>query len=450
MPRGEVMGAALTASTGTIVRLHGTDVVEAHELPIDQGEAIDATLGRLLALAAPLRSWRAPPLWVALGPTHMQLRRLAHLPERTPEAMLTAIVRGNPERFFLRTAATHVTTRVARLEDGGLWAAALPLSLVRQLVVQACAHRVLLRGIVPTPAVLGFVTGAEALSWSDGALTVRAEYARGRLRTVRTLPAAEGESSLTGLPAALALAALGEDASRYLAAFAAVQASSAAPLRLVPGEVLGRPGEGEGEGVTARRAWAGVACAASLLFVVASPGLGALRAERAAQLHLATLAGERVVHERTERTLAAASADLAALTAFERSGTSMTLLLASLTETLEPPTMLISLRSDSLGGTLVVITPHSDALIAMLDRVPLVAEATIVGAVTPEAAPAVAPGASRIVAQALPSGSGPFAPAELAAAPAAPPEMERVTVRLRWRREHAAMRAATTIAGGAR
>jgi hypothetical protein len=101
-----------------------------------------------------------------------------------------------------------------------------------------------------------------------------------------------------------------------------------------------------------------------------------------------------------ESDLARVSGALGEVAAFGSGRRSMTLLLADLAQALPIGSALVSVSTDSAGGTLVALAPRAALLIDKLEHVPAFGTLTIVGPVTREVAAAA--------------------------------EVERVTLRFRW------------------
>jgi len=441
----ESVGIALSATALSAVHIRRGKIVATHEVPIVTDQPISAVLEALLALLALKRRWKPLPVIVALGPTHMQLRRLTQLPERTTMRLLSSIVRENPDRFFLSAGVPQLTTPVALMLDGSVWAASVSQSLVLQLHQTARAGSIRVVGVIPVAAVIGSAIEGDIANWPDGPCLVRAEYADGVLQHSRVVPSAEASGSVPSGIYAAPLAERGEDAECFAAAYGAAVTSRRTPLMCLTRGAIAD----ESDGRMLRLRLASAACVVSLLFAVAAPGIGAGLTERRARQRLERLTPVRVQNAATERDAAQATGILTELTAFERSASSVTLRLASLTEALKPPTMLVSFRTDSTGGTLVAITPHADELIEMLEQAPDVAGATIVGPVLPEAtnagstavttmpqpmpfpAPPPVPGVTSFGGV----GASPFKVPKSAASTES--AMERLTVQVMWRRARA-------------
>jgi hypothetical protein len=133
--------------------------------------------------------------------------------------------------------------------------------------------------------------------------------------------------------------------------------------------------------------------------------------EREARLGSASLAHSHGAAIRAEQEIARELGLLRELSDFGESAISPTLTLAALTSAVEAPTTFVSLRIDSLGGTLVALTPRAATLLEMLADVPQLTSPSIVGAVTSEAR----------------------TPAPVPSPSTAMPAIERVTVHFAWR-----------------
>lgn len=135
-----------------------------------------------------------------------------------------------------------------------------------------------------------------------------------------------------------------------------------------------------------RAVWAIAATSIAAIIALLTPGLTAKHKVRAAERELATL-------DRTERRVEDATRDeqqsallLSDVARFEHGRRSATLLLAALTDALPPESALTTVRSDSAGVDLVVVSARAAGVLGALDRVPGVIAPEIIGPISKELA----------------------------------------------------------------
>jgi hypothetical protein len=173
----------------------------------------------------------------------------------------------------------------------------------------------------------------------------------------------------------------------------------------------------------------------ALVAAVAAPGASAHWHAQQAERALVSLGPTTRAVALTERALAEADDRLRAHAAFDARRRSAIELLEQLTHALPEGAALVALRMDSVGGTLMALTPRAGALVAALDTLPLLAAVEVLGPVTRERVTLAPPGASdAAMAPGMSPGMSPpgtpvVAPAVGAASVR---ELERVAVRFRW------------------
>jgi hypothetical protein len=406
-----VIGVAVSNDSVRAVVLERGRIIWSHEAAFADDE-LPAALRNVVAEAR-RACRRARALAVAIGPTFAQLRRLHGLPPVRDPRVLSAIVQQNTSRYFRQTGAPLVTTPVAQREGDRAWAGAIDAPIIDAIADIGVEHRFSSVAVAPIAAVLGYAAPDSGFTWYDGDLGLSLRYTGARLAECRCLPSflLEGEHG-SGATVAGALRPLGEDALRFAAAYAAAHGCAASPLAV-------RPERGARERATRRLATAGAAFALALAFVALAPTIAAMRVERAAAARMRSLAPRTMPAERIAGAVADSARLLSQLVAFQRTASSKTLLLASMSCAIEEPAMLLSLRLEPSGGTLTALAPTAAALLTMLGEVPEIASPVIVGSVTPQSLPS---------APAMPP-----MPTSPNAASAAPKSLERVTLRFHWR-----------------
>jgi hypothetical protein len=404
-----IIGVGVATDAVRAVRLRQGHLTWSGEVAVTAERSLAEALDELLC-AVPRTGWPAPQVVAAVGPAYTQLRRINGLPDVRSDTVLATLVQENVKRFFLQNGVPVSTTRVERCGDGSTWAGAIEQPIVQLLTATCRAHGLHLAAVTPTAAVLGGVLHEEALSWCDGDVKLLLAYRDGRLESCRRVPVAGDEpAEVDGSAPLSGFAELPGHNRRFADACGAARAGAHATLAVVPDEEWQHHTAG-----LVRRSAAVLACALATCFALAAPGIGAMRQERQARASVARLSRSHGTTLRAEQELARGLGLLRELSAFQASAISPTLTLAAITGAVEAPTTFISLRTDSLGGTIVALTPRAATLLEMLADVPQIASPGIVGAVTPETG-------TPMPASSIPSPSAPT------------PALERVTVHFVWR-----------------
>ena len=344
----------------------------------------------------PRRQWTAwgrARITVALGPAAVQVKRLTGLPPLDDPAALTALVRENVQRFFLRNGVPLITSRVRVAAPGVVWAAAFEAPVVEEFA-RACAAAGLDRiRVVPTVMALPRILTGSCARWTDGPCRVALDFDGPELEDVRRV---EGTttSADAALPLPAALAVFGDRAALVADAYAATQvprgrrfgwgddvlaASLLALAPRAPSETAAPPG------------WRLAAAAGAFLLAAC----WALLAGGFANGHVAHRASAaRAAHIQSTHALGDSAAVLTRVTAtlqtvaaFDAERPPVTLLLTYLTRALPEHAALVAFELDSAGtGTLVAIAPDAQQIVDAVERVPELASPRIVGPVTPETA----------------------------------------------------------------
>ena len=118
--------------------------------------------------------------------------------------------------------------------------------------------------------------------------------------------------------------------------------------------------------------------------IALAPALRAIVRERAASARLRELRGRSAAPLAAMRDLASAADMVRRVNAFASSRRSAVALLGSLSQVLPESTAIVSFHIDSVGGTLVVLTPIGGTILPDISRATGVVSAEITGAVTRE------------------------------------------------------------------
>src|SRR6185437_6791401 len=185
MRRGTVsLGLGVATDHVSVVYAQGTAILWAETRPRMPDEPLAETLRAVLDTVPAARphgalhrqrglpprrwtAWHRDPLTVALGPAAVQVKRLTGLPPLDDPGALTALVRENVQRFFLRNGVPLVTSSVRVASPGVAWAAAFEAPAVEELA-RACAAAGLGRiRIVPTVVALPRILTGNCARWTD-------------------------------------------------------------------------------------------------------------------------------------------------------------------------------------------------------------------------------------------------------------------------------------------
>ena len=148
----------------------------------------------------------------------------------------------------------------------------------------------------------------------------------------------------------------------------------------------GRGGEAGGAVPTWRLALAGTAAAVAVACALVLPIRTAAHAKDAEQARLDALRGKQATALAVDSQVAAVTAALREVAAFDSTRASATMLLADVNRALPAGSALVAFQADTAGGSLVALTPRAAAVLVPLDRVPGISTPAIVGPVTHEGA----------------------------------------------------------------
>ncbi len=322
------IGLSIDHDALRIVAVRGSNVTWTSESVVGDPQRLTAEIGTLIA-AVPRAKWHRRELTGAIG-SAAQVKRIAGVPANAGDRALTDAVRLNSQRFFLRNGSPLLTSNVVRRE-GELWCASVEEPVVAALAEACRAAGILFRGCIPSSTI-----------------------------------------SATA-------AAPGADALLSSAAYCAAVHGERSPFLIDPGAPLR---------ATRRRRAIRASLAFSILVasagIAVAPALRAILRERAATSRLRELGTRSTAPLAAMRDLASAAEVVRRVNAFASSRRSAVALLGSLSQVLPESTAIVSFHIDSVGGTLVALTPVGGTILPDISRATGIVSAEITGAVTRE------------------------------------------------------------------
>lgn len=381
--RADRIGLAIGASEMRAVGLRRGRVAWAIAQPLDCTSPSDDAVRTLLARGA-VRRWPAARVTVAVGPTRARTKRLTGIPGTLDARILDRVVRESAPRFFLGSASQLAPSRIHRTASGDTLGAAIEAAVI-EAVERACRARHLrLDAVVPTVAVLARVCRAGQAVWSDGETSLALTFANGRLEGIRRAEPMDADIDERGTDVPFAappqLSGLGNDAARFVDAYAAALATRSEPLAYRP-EDMGVhrhvvPGW--------RLAIPATLAAAFACMAILAPGLLAERSQRIAARRIASVGEQRRASVIAQTELLKVTESLGEVARFDGSRREPTTLLASLARALPDGSAMTALRIDSTGAITTVLAPSAAAVLRRLDGVAGIGAAEVLGPVTRE------------------------------------------------------------------
>lgn len=353
------VGLGIGSQSARIVVLRGDSMAFCAERQLSGPAEITLAIGELLRQAS-IPRWPRASVIAALGPSIAPTTELRNLPSSANLRSLSRAIRENQERFFLKNGTPMVTSNVTRFGESLVAAAAA--SQVIHAIQQGCREgQSSLRAILPVAAVLRDELHKNGHVWHDGCYSVHVSPAPGSL-SPRQLNRVAGTNEN---------------------AFA--DALAAARFTGRPGLALAMPSDAAGSRtLRARRVAALSICLLSFSVMLASPGLAAKRAARAASHRLSGLADEYRRFALTQHRVREVSLELSELAEFEARRRSMTGTLALITAALPAGAALSMFRADSIGVSLVVVGARPSVLLGKLESMGGISGVEVVGPVTRE------------------------------------------------------------------
>jgi len=373
-------------------------------------ESLEGGLAGIIRSLPVRRFGPRPEITVALGPSLTQIKRLLRLPAITDPATVTALVRTNAARFFLRNGAPLATSLVRISTAGDVWCAATEQPTLTAIETACRDGGFRLRAIVPTVTILGasfdrlhgpvtqqYVRG---ILWHDGRWEFALTYDGSGLTDIRRTPRMP-DASDHGSPN------LGDEG---VATPSGRGAAAAALWRKTLPMTWTIEHRDRRAVSSSRRVAACAGIVVTSLFALLAPGLSASLAARTASRDLRAAAGRQAAARATTDSLTAVTEALNEVSAFASARRPATRALAELTLVLPAQAAITAYRVDTAGGSLLALAPHASELVRALEQDNDLTGIEIVGAVIQE------PGSAATIA-----GGRTGSP------------LERMTVRFRWR-----------------
>jgi hypothetical protein len=334
---------------------------------------------------APRKRWRArrPAIVAAVGPTLVQTKRIGRLPPLPSVEAMSDVVRASTSRFFIVGETPAAVSDVHLSQSGDPWAAAFERPVIDAIIAGCRDARLPLGGCVPEVSLLPRSFNPSSFVWSDGSVCVAISAVQGELDSVRPCQSALELQRSGGQHADLVepLATLGEDARRFAGAYGAAIARGRFPALAAPLRKHANPGAPI---PVWRTAVAIAACILALGIAAVAPAVTARKQSQRAETALAAIDAQRTtaVDATINLRQVTAALDSAARAASERQ--SILALLASVTAGLPDSSAIVTLRTDSTGGTIVVLSPRAAMVVKTLDGLEEMTAPQIVGPVTRE------------------------------------------------------------------
>ena len=375
------LGISISENDICVMVVRQQAVLYAAAERIESAMSISDSLHRLLADPA-LHCHGATTVRAAVGFGWSQVKRLKGLPHSDDRELIRRVVSRADGRFFRRNSVPLAIANVRLLATGEALVGAIDQHVIDVLLESCSAAGLVLEAVLPYAAALGFAIRQSCVQASDGPIAAEMHYDdAGRLCDLRS-----GVAITMGAPPAIEdgclaepLKRLGSEAPRFAAAFGATMMSGADDLALETRRLRQNPR------VSNRRVAAGaiaMAIAAGTWYlapIIASKGT----ADRTRFVDSA-MARRYGGVRRASDSLRQITAQLHELAVFSEHRRSMTLFLASLTESLPDSVQVVSLKTDSIGGTLTILSPLSASAVADVAAMPGVDGVSLGGPVISE------------------------------------------------------------------
>lgn len=343
---------------------------------------------------APHRWWHRRHVVAALGPSFVQIKRLAGLPPLSDALAASAAVRANSDRFFLRNGIPIVTSAVRVDADGAMWGAATEQPILAALEAACRSTGLHLDFVIPAATGLGAALDSDTtqppvvsghsdaesgvrscmLEWEEGGAFYEFTYAGSRLIACqRRRPHAASTGNLGS-------ASFGGGRVTDVS-FAAAYGAAIARRRAA---IVWHPIGGVGKlSLADLRLTAFVATLAVTAALVVPP-IADLDAGALARGHSRAAAVRRADAIRTIDSLDSVMGELRNAATFLTQRHSVTQTLAGITSALPPRTALLNVHIDTAGGTLIAVTPSAGPLLSALERSTGLGSLELIGPVTSE------------------------------------------------------------------
>jgi hypothetical protein len=374
--RAASLGVAVHRETMAAVLVRAGRVESVVERARDVTVRSADDLRSLLAMV-PRRRWTRYRITIAAGLDIAQVRDLEGLPKSHDLALLSRIVRESTSSFFLDPHGDLCATGLVRASDGRLTGAAFARTVVAELASALRSMGFTRVRALPTAVALSLVLEQGTHVLVDGDTAVELTVARDDAVRSRRLHRAD---AVAGLRVA---ERFDEHSTRSAASLAALGAAVAAwhsKLAWYPGEPPAR---------IARRARIRFVASIALVFAAAlsallAPGVRAATFTRHASAELQHLERMHLDVQHAEAEVAATVARLQPIDELRAHRGMLTLLVGEIARALPESTAILTLRIDSLGGTLTVLATHATDVLPQLAELRNIASVRIVGPVTRE------------------------------------------------------------------
>jgi hypothetical protein len=320
-----------------------------------------------------LRGVRRPTVIAGIGPFACHLKPLSGLPESAKATLLSEAVRENVDRYFLRSTHGWYVSELHR--SGGAWRAAVVDRAVVDELRAACTElRLSLLGSVPTVGTLGKAFHDGVLSWQDGDIQLLLTLKDGECMSATHRPV--GAATAATAAPRVALRSEDPDFVAIADAYAVSQCKGQAPF-LVRGTAPVRPSP------VRRAVLAGLTLAIGAAALVA-PTVSLLRDGAVAEHRVSAKADSVARLQAVEVQLREISAELSEIARFAASRRSTVALLGAISQALPESTAIVSLHTDTTGGTIVFVSRNAADVLPALTSVQGLAAPEFVGALTGE------------------------------------------------------------------
>lgn len=370
-----LLGIALGADELRGILLDGATIRWRGSVAMSRPQEIDAAVAELLASAP--RTFARSRLGVVVGPRWVQVKALAEFPPVKPARVGNQILRENQRAFFLSRAAPMAIADVHTRRDGSVWGAAFDRDLVDGLTTSLRKAGLRVTRILPAVVAIAARYPGTAMFWNDGADSFHIEGdVEGPVKVDRVL----FESRDTPPPSPTALAALGEEASRYVDAHAAALIPRIAPLGWQPDPDARRVRVM----AIARGTALGTAVCIAAGFAALGPGLRAAHFTGTARHELESARASQHELSALESELGRVTERLNRLESFRAPRGQMPRMLGELSRSIPESTAVLSFHADSAEGSFTAVAPNAADVLNELNGVDGIDVPRIVGSVTRE------------------------------------------------------------------
>jgi hypothetical protein len=351
------------------------DAIQWHGVsPISGAHHIAIALRDLLLTAPKLD--RRTRLTVAVSPAWVQVKPLLGRPAVKPARLARQLLRENQRAFFLWKGSAAIIVE-SEPSKAAVWGAAFDEDVIGQVTQALRATRT--AGRLAVPAVVAIVAALpnRPIVWSDDEHWFEIEGNRDEIRRVERI----SSRSLSGSPdLPAALGRLGEDATRFVDAYAA----AVAPRQLVLSCQLRSDASAAPMWVRMRGVAAAIALSASIGFAAFGPAYRAARFTKTAERELDRNRLERLELARNESELRRVTQVLNHVESFRAQRGRVTRVLGELAESIPESTAILTFHVDSLEGAFTAIAPHVADVLPELVKARDIIGPRIVGSVTHE------------------------------------------------------------------